>query len=648
MHISKTFLAVAAAGLISLIPLRDAVAEPNYGFARAINPQWFPDDARQWRDYDRSIMLTDLTKVEPATALAREKRQKGKWKVLPFETKGFSGNSLSIYSHTDPVPVRLALGATGWHAVYVGIGSATSGGQAGADSNGAKVKLGSAKIYRRIANNLKLVPARYAEAVQDEMNRDDGVSLWRYSDIIQEQFVAVANLKAGETIDFASLPSTQANLMYVRLVPLTDAERLAWDKDGNRKEFRTTVGTNDGHGWLWGGQRTVEELLETFEGYQRTDFAQWWFGVIGADLTGYATKVGTVVGEGVEDYSEEGNGVLYRTVMELAQKGTSPLQAARDSAREQGREFHVFIRPQGWAASMPWEETFASKFYRAHPEWRTVDREGRQAMYMSFAVPEVQRHTLAVFREAIEMTDPDGVGFSFNRGVPLMLWEKAFADRFQAEYKTDVMSVAAQDPRIFKVRAKIITEYFRSLRAMLDELGKARGGKHYSISAVTFPTKAENERYGLDIETWVKEGLVEQLGIAPQKHIRYEESPPPDVKYYRQAVAGTKVRVYPFDPFTWRSRIPVWTSAKPDDLCKLMLQYYDEGADGIGVWDPSVGSGYPPNAPYDGNSSDLHAYFGHRELLAYWAQHGVPKPNSFPLQKWGENEYSKYRPNTGY
>ena len=645
------FLVMVAAGvIIAFFRPSDATASPNFGFERAINPQWFPDDARQWPGYDRSVLVTDLSRAEPSSALTGGQRQKGKWKVLPFETESFRGNALSIYDRTNPAPVRLVLGATGWHAVYIGVGTVSdSAGPADrALANGARVKLGSARVYRRVANNLKLVPP-HRDVTDVVAPEDDFPRGWRSRDVIQEQFLTVADLKPGESLDIAPLSGRSVNLMYVRLVPVADPERRAWEKDGSRKETRSAVGTIDGESWIMPyNPQKAEDLMEDFEGYQRTDLAQWWFGILGADITCYPTKVGTIEGDGAEDYPEPMYESFTRSVKALARDGINPLVVARQSARDQGREFHVFIRPQAWGASMPWEEVFNSRFYRAHPEWRTVDREGRRAMYLSFAVPQVRQQILDVVREAVELADPEGVGFFFNRGIPLMLWEKAFADRFKAEYKIDVMTVAAQDPRVFKVRAKIMTEYFRSLRGVLDVLGKSKGGKRYAISAVTFPDKSTNERYGLDIETWVKEGLVDQLGIAPEKHLRYEEALPPDVKYYRSVVAGSKVRVYPFDPFTWRSRNVVWSSAKPEDLCKLMLQYYAEGADGIAIWDVSIAGGYPANVPSEGNPIDVHAYFGHRELLAWWAQHGVPKPNSFPLHKFGDNEYSKYRPNSGY
>lgn len=608
------------------ILIRAAAPAPDFGFARPVNPRWFPDDARQWRGYGQSVLLTDLSRAEPAAALVTGKRQKGKWKVLPLETAEFKGRALSVYKSTNPVPIRIALGPTGWHAVYVGL-STVSGGLHVAQKSGVRAKLGSADVYRRMGNNLSLLEPR--------------------RDVIQEQFLTVANLRSGETVEFAPLYATAATVAYIRLVPVTETERLAWEQDLAKTSRRTASATYDGHSWLWPYHpRQAADLSENFEGLQQTDFGQWWFGVMGADLVCYPSKIGTIGGEGTEDFPTEHHEAFTQSVLALIENGVNPLIVASQAARKQGREFHVFARPQAWGASIPFEETFNSKFYLAHPEWRCVDREGRRTMLMSYAVPEVRRQVVDILREAVVMGDADGVGFFFNRGMPLMLWEKPFADQFRAAHGVDIMSVSAEDFRIYELRAKIMTGFFREVRAMLDELEKGRNGKRYSISAATLTQQRFNERYGLDVGTWVKEGLVDQLAPIVAFHTGdgVSKYAPPDIPYYRRVTRDSKVRIFPV-VMAWETRL--WTSGPPEELCKLIGRWYEEGAHGITVWDPEVDKGYGQNV-HQGNVIDLLGYLGHRELIAYWGQHGVPLPNNIPITKLDENEYSPWWPSIGY
>lgn len=267
-------------------------------------------------------------------------------------------------------------------------------------------------------------------------------------------------------------------------------------------------------------------------------------------------------------------------------------------------------------------------------------------MHMSWAVPEVRQHLLAVFREAVEMSDPDGVGIFFNRGMPLMLWEKAFSDRFRQEYGVDIMKVDAEDRRIHELRGRIMTEFMAELRAMLDGIGAAKGGKRYKISASTLAAERFNTRFGLDPKTWVKRGLVDQLSVMVSYYtpVPGQAYAPPDMAYYRGVVKGSAVKLFPC-VVAWSTKL--WSELNPKGLCALVLQWYKDGADGICVWDPHPEAGYGDNA-YQGQPFDLLAYLNHRELLAYWAAHGVPLPANRLVTKLDENEYSPWYPNTGY
>jgi hypothetical protein len=601
--------------------------EENYGFKRPINPAWFPDDPRQWSQYERSLFVTDLSQVQETGVLVTGQREKGKWKVIPYEVGKLKGNALSAYFSTEPPKVSIKLKAQGWHAVYVGL-STVSGGINKAQQSGINAKLGKSESFRRMQNNMRLTSTR--------------------GDVLQEQLLAVAELGAGETVEIKTLPNFAATVLYVRLVPLTETERQGWLEEQRSTTHRSTVATWDGHSWIWPYRpRTVSDLRSSFVGIEGSDFEQWWFGVTGADLVNYPSKFGTIAGATTKDFPTAAHKEYSHSLVALLKNGVNPLLVARTAAREQGRQFHVFIRPQAWGASIPFEETFDSKFYLDHPEWRCVDREGRRTMHMSWAVPEVRKQVLAVFRESVEMSDPEGVGIFFNRGMPLMLWEKAFSDRFRSEYGIDIMTVAAEDSRIHQLRARIMTEFMTDLRSMLDEIGKKKGGKRYKISTATLVAERFNTRFGLDPETWVKRGLVDQLGIIVAYYTSDGKGPyaPPDMAYYRKVIGDSKVKLFPF-VIAWSTKL--WTNGKPTDLCRLVLEWYEQGADGIAVWDPEqVRTGYGDDL-YQGQPIDVLSRLGHRELIAYWAAHGVPLPYHTLVTKLGDNEYSTWLPNTGY
>ena len=118
----------------------------------------FRHDSRRWSGSADTVILTDLGKAEPASALVSGKREKGKWKVIPFATAEQEGTALSIYGETNPPVVTLSLAARGPHAVYLGLATTSGGFNIG--GNGIRAKLSDQPVFKRLANNLPLLKNR--------------------------------------------------------------------------------------------------------------------------------------------------------------------------------------------------------------------------------------------------------------------------------------------------------------------------------------------------------------------------------------------------------------------------------------------------------------------------------------------------------
>jgi hypothetical protein len=324
----------------------------------------------------------------------------------------------------------------------------------------------------------------------------------------------------------------------------------------------------------------------------------------------------------------------------LFKNGVNPLQVAREAARAQGAEFHVLLRPGGWAGSMPYEETFNSRFFYQHPEWRCVDRDGTPTFYLSYAVPEVRRHLVELLRETLEV-QPEGVGFLFNRGLPLMLWEEAFAQRFREMHGAEAKSAGDDDPRLHATRAGVMTDFLLEVRALLDETAARQGRKErYKISLGTFAKEEDNRRWGLDLENWIRRGLVDDVATTWfAYHTSFEKTPGQvDLAFYRRITEGTPTRVYPM--------VIAWKTGKPKELCQKAADWLAEGAPGIAIWDPQVHKGWADGSP--GSALDVLGHLGHREDLQRWARQGPPAPLTYPLTRLDDNHFSRWFPNTGF
>ncbi len=607
---SLTFLSVAV--LVAFLSAGTARSEDAPKPAAPAN--YFPDDSRHLARVSEARILSDFSRAQPASGLTTGRREKGKWKVISYATDTLEGHALSTFSNTHSPTVSLPLEAVGWHAVYVGL-CTVSAGLDKADQNAVRVKLSGETVFKRMSNGLPLLKPR--------------------RDQIQELFLTRADL-TGQSLDVAAVPFTSANVCYVKIVPLTDAEVADWQKPRD-ESTRTEIATFDGHSWIWPYQpRTKEHLLETFRGLERSDIRKWWFQILGADLTCFPSKVGNIAGAGTQDFNTWQHEEFTRSVEAMAAAGIHPLRVAREEATRQGAEFHVMIRPAGWKGSLPWEEVFNSRFFEAHPEWRCVDRDGTPALFMSYAYPEVRRHVLDMLRETLEL-QPDGVGFLFHRGMPMILWEEPFLREFQERYSTNAREVAEDDPRILELRAELMTRFMKEVRALLDEVAvRQKRTQKFKISLATFSKEIDNRKFGLDVGRWAKAGLVDELGIAFFAH--HTSFTQPDMAYYRRVTAGTKVSLYPF--------VIAWLTGKPQELCAKVKGFYDGGANGIAVWDPAIEGHYRDGSP--GNVFDIASRLGHRDLIAGWAKNGPPEPHAIPLKRWADNHYSRWFPNTGF
>jgi hypothetical protein len=576
----------------------------------------FANHSKHWSRQNDAMILTDLSLAQPTDAMTNGKRAKGKWKVIPYETANLKGTALSTYSFTGAPVVSLTLPAAGWHAIYLGISTVSTGFRE--DHNGLKVKLSSEAVFMRMANNMALLPQRV--------------------DVIQDTFFSVANLN-GQSLQIGSLPNLPGTLCYVKLIPLSESEVERWNEAKQQRDLtkRTSIATFDGHSWIWPYEcETEEDLLANFRGFEESTIGKWWFQVLGADLVIYPSKVGKIPGDQTEDFPTRAHEAFVQSIKKLHAKGINPLRVARDEARRQGVEFHVMLRPAGWKAGIPFEETFDSQFYADHPEWRCVDRDGTPTMHMSFAYPKVRQHLIEVFRETLEL-QPDGVGLLFNRGLPLMLWEKPFCERFALMHKADAHEVTEDDPRIFATRAAIMTDFMQEIRTLLDSTDHQAVHAHRTkLSLATFSKKSDNEKYGLDLPRWIEQGLVDDLAIAWfTNHTSFAD---PDVAYYKSLVAGRNVGVYPF--------VVSWKPGSPAELSKKVTSYYQAGANGIAIWDPKIEGGWK-DRPH-GNIFDTLGRLSDRATVARWAKDGVPLPQTIPLTRLDENYYSRWFPTTGF
>lgn len=553
--------------------------------------------ALEWTNGARPVLLTDMSRCTPGTALTRDTRLK-QWRVLDYEAGNLSGKLVWAPAESQVPELTLPLGVTGWHAVYVGLVD--------------PAYLGCQALLR-----LTRDPAPVPRA--------------RTTGVLEEALFKVADL-TGQSLHISRHPlGPGCGVAYVKLVPLTPEEvqaRQARQADAARRRLVTTI---DGFSFIYSRRCTTrEDLLREVEVYRDTDFGTLLLQPGGADMVNYPSRIGEMPGQTLEVFGRTGDRYYAEAIRELARQKINPTQVLIEGAHGVGLKVHVAVRPGAWEHSPPLDDFFTSRFYREHPQWRCVDRDGTPVSRLSYAVPAVRAHLVDVLREAVGF-GADGASVLYVRGAPFMLFEKPFADLFRRRYGVEAQSVEDTDPRLLSLRAEIMTAFMREIRTMLDEEGQKRRTR-LALSAMVLADEADNLRFGLDLRQWVKAGLVDL--VMPYLGAGGGTAKDYDMGFFGEVCDPAGVPVKP--------TLIGWSTPNLPSVLEKTADLYARGAAGVTFW--------------DGNSGDDRTdrwctlqSLGQADDARRMLEEGPPSPVYLRLHRLGEVIMDgKYSPNWGY
>ncbi len=218
-----------------------------------------------------------------------------------------------------------------------------------------------------------------------------------------------------------------------------------------------------------------------------------------ADWYSHRTKVGAVWGEGRNVFKTAAEWRVFESTRALMEQGTDPPAVLIDHGHKADLDVFLSLRiNDGHDYRLPdgLDDVNMSPQRRQHPEWLLGEAAAQYGGLTSrvrfhakyaydFNVPEVRAYILELVTEAIENYDLDGFDLDFCR-----------------------------QPRLFKQGeeargAPLLTALLRDIRAALDRKAE-RAGRALMLSVRLPPDLDANRRVGLDVDAWVKEGL---LGI---------------------------------------------------------------------------------------------------------------------------------------
>jgi len=522
-----------------------------------------------------------LTQLGPYADLASTK-----WSVGSFQYAEDATAQPLFTAERSAGDLVVRLPATGWHAVALGLvgGDSEIDARLGADGDFRSCQL---QVWR-------------------QHKRPEGLG---------EAFVGCADLN-GTTLTLRPVSKKPCRLAFVRLLGLSQEQvGLAKAAAEPNNDKRVTV-NNDGFSMFFSGMDSREKLHQMVDRYDGRRLYSYDY-CTGSDAScTYATKVGTVFGTYKDAVWRQGDQRAHDNIQKLISEGNDPLKVMIDRCHERGLRVHVSFRACA-NYPPPMADTFNGELYWKHYDRRIMMRWGKRGCRLSYAYPEVRAFRLAIIKEAVGY-GPDGLHLDFLRHPPFVGYDEPLVNAFQQRYGVDPLAVP-EDERWYGLCAEVMTGFVRDVRRVLDEAGQA-AGRRLTLSA-SFDC-ANYRQQGLDVERWVKEGLVDD--ISPGRHglgdIYFS------VASFAKMVHGTPCKLFArlehivagHDPTPESERGEVTYESEHMTLNLYRaraLELYDEGAVGLYLFNTS-GLGFINALSHDAGLRAWDAF--ERPLIGWW------------------------------
>ena len=265
------------------------------------------------------------------------------------------------------------------------------------------------------------------------------------------------------------------------------------------------------------------------------------YGVEREDGLFYPSKVGLRFGSDMQPFQESNYWRVWENMQSLIDRGLDPLTVLIDRAHEKGMEFFASLRMAGYGG-------IEARLQIGLPNTRG-----------DFAHAEVRDHQFAVLTELATDYSVDGVELDF-----------AFSPyHFMPDHTEEGVPV--------------MTEYVRKI----SEMVRGRPGGPGQVGARVLPTEEMCLNGGLDVRTWMEQGLVDY--VVPLLYLDWTLDPDMPIDWLTKVGNETDVSVYgmlqPCDTDYGESRrFYTVEKATPAQMTAAAANFFDRGADGVYTW----------------------------------------------------------------
>lgn len=538
------------------------------------------------------MYLTDMDRCQPDSAISRE-AEINHWRRVNYDTDTLSGVMLIAGEQTAAPDVTYPIDVSGWHAISVGMMPHYSG---------------PSELLIRTSGSDAFTALKAAEpgdSVVHEMEIHE--TFWRIVDLTgQDLVLGQVQYQLSDHVP-GSRVSNESQVVFIKLVPLTDAEVARLLADRERTDTRRMFAHCDAHGIHCSTRPTTASHIRRFvEGYRNTDFRRLIWEAGGGDLLQYFSSIGRrSTFDGLDDFARLGYRKLAESWRTFRDQGVDPFKVALDHTHDIGMEFHAGYRVTGFHYPPPLDYfNYGPSFYKSHPELRAIAKDGSAAPRVSYAYPELRKFVISILRE-IAGYDVDGISLLFNRRPPFMDYEQPLVDGFIAEYGEDPRQLDDTDARWLSYRGRTMTQFMCEVREAMDDEAQKQSRRKIEVSAIVSGIPEENALWGLDVKAWIDDKLVDTLipyTVAPELGSRtLSWNNAQELEHFVSLTKGTSCKLA-------ASILP--REQSPEDYRRLADMVYDAGVEELFCWDCDPGR------------SDSFRRLGHKEDIAAWVKSG--------------------------
>jgi hypothetical protein len=533
-----------------------------------------------------TIILDDFSQVTPQDALA-DKQSANKWWRTSVRGRPvlYADGQAQLPELTYPLSVQ------GWYDISIGLLERPYPID-DAEWQGIHVKLTSDPWYTHIQGGRTGLGAGMDAGMVDEI-------YWKRANLSNEKIVIYQ--------PFGRFFRPAGGIAYIKLVPVAEPlrlqERLA--RTLLKAPRKSVAGMADFWSYIFVHPGASEENTRSvIDNYQNAGFDTIYFQINADGLVHYPSKVAQVC-----TFTASGEKRSEASAYDDLLKNHDPLKVASEHARQKGVKFIPWFRMTNEQS----QDNPAIEYIQKFKAFRVRGADGELTRWPSLAYPEVREYKLAIIRELVTDYAVDGIMLDYLRTMPVIGYEPPVVDEYDRRYGTQLMSDLAErgSPRWKKFRAEYISAFMREVKQIVRAAEKQHGRRLEIVARVN---ARDNLWKGLDVETWIKEGLIDV--VVPSNYAWFDPIVP--VEPFLEMAKGTRCKVYPnLNPFFAGGtddaehdpnknereaaeiiikRVQMGCPSNAD-YARAVLDYYGKGADGVVFYEAETLTARPPLYP---------------------------------------------------